>query len=188
MQRLTRRDPDGAANFADADFESVCAELTPTNREKVRAIVDKLADWEDGKEYAESVLNEGGRLTTVDKDGNAELVNEDSLPQFYLIKRIGDAFEKLRAYEDAEEQGQLVTLPVQIGQKVYRHRYTGKGDNRCVVEWTVSAIAFLDGQKVDITFRRGQDEFFHCEYGGANWRVTYMTREEAEAALKGGGI
>lgn len=49
MQRLTRRNPDGAANFADAEFESACAELTPANREKVRAIVDALADWEDAK-------------------------------------------------------------------------------------------------------------------------------------------
>lgn len=50
MTRLTRRDPDGAANFADAEFESVCAELTPTNREKVREIVDALAEYEDAKE------------------------------------------------------------------------------------------------------------------------------------------
>lgn len=38
MTRLTRRNPDGATNFADADFESVCAELTPANREKFRTI------------------------------------------------------------------------------------------------------------------------------------------------------
>lgn len=50
MNRLTRRNPDGAANFADADFEHVCAELTPANREKVRAIVEKLAEYEDAEE------------------------------------------------------------------------------------------------------------------------------------------
>lgn len=114
---------------------------------------------------------EKDRLTRRNPDGG---INVDDLPA---------ALEKLAAYEEAEAEGLLVTLPVKIGRKVYRHRYTGTGANRGVVEWAVSAITFLDGQKVNITFRRG-DEFFHCEYGGASWRVTYMTRAEAEAALK----
>lgn len=56
MNRLTRRNPDGAANFADVDFESVCAELTPANCEKVRAIVNKLAEYEDAEEQGRLVI------------------------------------------------------------------------------------------------------------------------------------
>lgn len=174
MARLTRRNPDGAANFADADFESVCAELTPDNREKVSAALEKLADWEDGKEYAESVLNEGKRLTTVDEDGNVELVNEGSLPQFYLIERIGDAFEKLRAYEDAEEQGRLVRLPCAVGDTVYSV-YRGDIEETKVQVITISqfGLEFQDGFQGNWVF--------HTDSIG---KTVFLTREEAAEALK----
>ena len=94
------------------------------------------------------------------------------------------ALKKLSELEDAEQDGRLVRLPVKIGSKVYRYRYTGKGNDYCVVEWTVSAITF-NGSQIAVSLRHGQDEFFHCAYGGANWRGTYMTRTEAETALKG---
>lgn len=79
--------------------------------------------------------------------------------------------EKLAAYEVAEEQGLLVRLPCKVGDTVYRivrHRVDVSG-YRMEWEWetTVEAVPFRVGM-VD-----------------AIGKTIFLTREEAEAALKG---
>ena len=88
---------------------------------------------------------------------------------------------KLAAYEDAEEQGRLVILPCKVGDKVFRvvpkcsGSYIqcpfngGYGTDRCN-----NCDAFIQEESFC---------FFMFEDIG---KTIFLTREEAEAALKGG--
>lgn len=90
-----------------------------------------------------------------------------------------EALEKLAAYEDAEEQGRLVVLPVKAGDTVYQLR--GKKHARgvgisprfisCVTVWNNFWAAYHQG---DIPCNK--------EDLGKTW---FLTREEAEKALEG---
>lgn len=94
---------------------------------------------------------------------------------------INAIYEKLTAYEDAEEQGRLVILPCKIGDKVFRvipkcsGSYIhcpfegGHGLDRCY-----NCDAFIKEESFC---------FFMFEDIG---KTVFLTREEAEAALKGG--
>lgn len=83
-----------------------------------------------------------------------------------------DCIEKLGKYEDAEEQGLLLRLPVAIGDKVYE-----------IIEETVPGhhfyISEYEIQDVSAKAVKYADDWF--EYGYPN---LYLTREEAEQALK----
>lgn len=69
-------------------------------------------------------------------------------------------YEKLRSYEDAEEQGLLLRLPFEIGQKVY-YIYESRIDKNLMIGSMVYSYSCLDFPK--------------------NY---FETREEAEQALK----
>lgn len=85
---------------------------------------------------------------------------------------ISKAINKLAAYEDAEEQGLLLRLPVAIGDKVYE-----------IIEETVPGhhfyISEYEIQDVSAKAVKYADDW--CEYGYPN---LYLTREEAKQALK----
>lgn len=98
----------------------------------------------------------------------------------------GDAVNKLAAYEEAEEQGLLVRLPCKVGDTLYAPT------RNIVSEFRI--IRFVIG---------GYDKHYlwvnwHLEKGiTGNFRIdvipaedigktVFLTREEAEAALKGG--
>lgn len=49
-ERLTRRNPDGTANFAFSDFDAVCHGLLVGERATIRIVLEKLAEYEDGVE------------------------------------------------------------------------------------------------------------------------------------------
>ena len=82
------------------------------------------------------------------------------------------ALEKLAAYEDAEEQGLLVRLPCKVGDTFYYIAGTLRG-NEYVASDTVEAIELSDTEPWIV-------DSCGC-YHGEFW----MTRAEAEAALKG---
>lgn len=89
-----------------------------------------------------------------------------------------EVITKLTAYEDAEEQGRLVILPCKIGDKVR--------DKIADYVFTVERIEL--GHKAGMLFRCGnlgtEDymAFYDFEIGES---IEILTREEAEAALKG---
>ena len=93
--------------------------------------------------------------------------------------------DKLAAYEDAEEQGLLVRLPCKVGDKVYLLWPCGK-HGKSVSEMVVTHI--------DIDLMPDIEFACHKEKGtGSYWffkpkdigKTVFLTREEAEAALKG---
>lgn len=80
--------------------------------------------------------------------------------------------KKLKEYEDAEEQGLLLRLPVAIGDKVYE-----------IIEETVPNNYFYISEREvqDVSAKAVKYADDWCEYGYPN---LYLTREEAEQALK----
>ena len=75
-----------------------------------------------------------------------------------------DLVDRLAAYEDAEERGELVRLP--CGK---RAKLMYKGEEYEADHWNITLTATKDDEKV-----------------AAGYRVHLFSVEEAEAALKGG--
>ena len=95
------------------------------------------------------------RLTRRDKvDGNEFVRINKGAPDFVV-------YEKLADYEDLEEQNRLLKLPCEIGQRVYMiYQFCGKG------AWEIEEhkIRLEDLENIG--------------------KTVFLTREEAEAALK----
>lgn len=85
--------------------------------------------------------------------------------------------EKLKAYEDAEDQGLLLRLPYPLGTE---HIY--------FIDKSDMEIYELDGRKIEVSLRDISEDvmytidcydFLHEDFG----EVVFLTREEAEAKL-----
>ena len=103
-------------------------------------------------------------------------------------KRVHD---KLREYEDAEEQGLLVRLPLKIGDIVYHERpfatiHTGiqafqvtnimiSQNKKCIWYKKYRAMRLLNGKIID-----SQINFSFDDIG----KTVFLNQEEAEAALE----
>lgn len=86
----------------------------------------------------------------------------------------GEAADKLAAYEDAEEQGMLVRLPCKVGDLVYRIHTKDHVEKHRVIAFHVST----------------SELWFWDENGRETpvktiGKTVFLTREEADAALKG---
>ena len=109
--------------------------------------------------------------------------------------------DRLAAYEDAEEQGLLVILPCKVGDKVwfylYENRYyLRKGIYRGTITELKSVqrlnqsplvLAVVEYEYPDPWYggemKRSE---MHCSFSAyGSWVRFYLTREEAEAAMKG---
>lgn len=93
---------------------------------------------------------------------------------FDMLKGI----QKLGTYEDAEEQGLLLRLPVAIGSTIYRFEYPTKIDDNGT-EWSI-----LDKKRATIKPMK----FALCHLDSIG-KLYFLTKEEAEQALaemKGG--
>lgn len=92
---------------------------------------------------------------------------------------------KLAHYEDLEESGRLVELPCKVGDTVYfpSERFPAEIDgivineNGIYFQW----IQYDRGYELTEVWDYGE---FHIDDFG---KTAFMTREEAEAALEGGG-
>ena len=107
-----------------------------------------------------------------------------------------ETWERLKKYEDAEQDGRLVVLPCKVGDKVRVDARTW-GDT-----WnykTVDGGKYLLGETVSIIKTRKQTFIKIRVEHNVSWKrpmrrypisaigkTIFLTREEAEAALKGG--
>ena len=82
----------------------------------------------------------------------------------------------LRELVQAEQDGRLVVLPCKVGDDVWFVRKFGKG--QCIKRAEVSCINIDFRGEVFVSARRIS--------GGYIGKTVFLTREEAEAALKGG--
>lgn len=129
------------------------------------------------------------RLTEWDEYGNADIIAlSDVMPEIYAelsfseTNDLTDALNCLAAYEDAmaldrvqklaraEKDGRLVVLPCKVGDKVYRV-ITTLNAAPIITEIEIKTL----GQAADLIGRIGKKQLL------VSW---YLTREEAEAALK----
>ena len=105
---------------------------------------------------------------------------------FYLnLCTKADLYEKLKDYEDAEEQGLLLRLPCKVGDTLYR---VNKGAKEPVIMMRVIQLYIKQIHK-DRTVMRidainnadmGESCYLPCDMG----ERIFLTREEAEAKLK----
>lgn len=109
------------------------------------------------------------RLTNTGMNGEIWITDNDE------TRRIGKkeaAYKKLKAYEDAEEQGLLLRLPCKAGNKVYI--IVGKD----ISEQTIQRVTISSNEILEFcTKKRG---FAISAIG----KKVFLTREEAKAKLK----
>ena len=109
-----------------------------------------------------------------------EIREDCSLYKVCLERQI---FEKLQHYEDLEEQDRLIELPCKIGDTVYSFSFN------IVYPFTVNGFEI---NKYEVEFKGSYcGEEKSLEYWSIHFPVSkigkavFLTREEAEAALKG---
>lgn len=102
-------------------------------------------------------------------------------------EEIDNVYEKLKEYEDLEEQGLLLRVPCKVGDTVYT--------NTRVVGWYMrdkdkpykAIVVFIgiNGNGVDnfITVVFENDNMLQFKFSDFG-KTVFLTREEAEAALK----
>lgn len=104
----------------------------------------------------------------------------DSCMKIIPCKWYTKAIEKLKFYEDLEEQGRLIKLPCKVGDTVYGISM-GK-----IITLTVNEISifYLKGEKIINVKCQSNDEFRNYverEFG----KTVFLTKSEAESKLKG---
>ena len=85
-------------------------------------------------------------------------------------------YEKLKEYEDLEEQGMLLRLPCKVGDTVYCFDYP-RSDIVVVVEEKIEKILIYED---DLTIETDGGYYLPPMFG----KLIFTTREEAEAALE----
>lgn len=120
------------------------------------------------------------RLTERDEYGNADIIGVDSADlqlnlDFDGLNRVTDALNRLAAYEDAEQEGRLIVLPCKPGTEVY-HVFPVQGIRECWIRrFQIGRYGLLAVTKYGC--------FSPEDFG----KTVFLTRQEAEAALGGGG-
>lgn len=106
-------------------------------------------------------------------------VDEDSIISGKNAHAIEDAVNFIRKYEDAEEQGRLVILPCKVGDTVW---------SRDVEPWTVVSVEWFSRRVTQLHCKSpvtGRGMTFSVGKRSLG-KTVFLTREEAEATLKGG--
>lgn len=112
------------------------------------------------------------RLTKRNADGIACSAKPFEISTFNMV-------EKLATYEDAEEQGRIVILPRKVGDTVW---------SRDVEPWTVVSVEWFSRRVTQLHCKSpvtGRGMTFSVGKRSLG-KTVFLTREEAEAALKGG--
>lgn len=115
-------------------------------------------------------LTVSGATTQRDIDKLLELSNENQFGR-------NEAYYKLQRYEDLEEQGRLIELPCKIGDTVWNIRWWDNITETRVID---GETYFRHIMKHKVT--KSQFSLYDYEELG---KTVFLTREEAEAALKG---
>ena len=157
MERLTKRLEDGQAIFHEC--HGTCGTCDGANCYCIGLMVDRLAAYEDtGLEPGE--IRYLGDL----REMKREII-------------FGVTSERLKELAEADKAGRLVVLPCKVGATVYGH---SKAE---VSEYKVAVISLAT-----------YNWYLRCQNHNSDFWVTdadigktvFLTREEAETALKGG--
>ena len=117
------------------------------------------------------------RLTqTSNKGGVAFTFDLDITCERSEIKKILKVAEKLKDYEDAEEQGLLLRLPCKVGTEVYNITWWDDVQEKVVVKGKTYYRTVHKHKVTKSTF-----SYFDVDEFG---KTIFLTREEAETKLK----
>lgn len=120
------------------------------------------------------------RLTTTSKKGGVALTFDlDITCNKSEIMKILKLAEKLKEYEDLEEQGKL---PCAVGDIVYR---INKGKQEPVIPMRVIGIAIRNENELIIQAKDIDDDNHNLYSKDSIGKKVFLTKEEAEAELKG---
>ena len=125
------------------------------------------------------------RLTqTSGKGGVAFTFDLDITCQPSEAKKILKLAEKLKSYEDAEEQGLLLRLPCNIGDTIYEVSYENR--KYIIREHIVNQFVYIAHRKPRIEiYCEGENGFLSSSITGQLDDGLFLTIEEAVAKLKG---
>ena len=125
------------------------------------------------------------RLTqTSGKGGVAFTFDLDITCQPSEAKKILKLAEKLKSYEDAEEQGLLLRLPCNIGDTIYEVSYENR--KYIIREHIVNQFVYIAHRKPRIEiYYEGENGFLSSSITGQLDDGLFLTIEEAVAKLKG---
>lgn len=163
MERLTKRGTDGQAMM---DCEKCKADWTGKHGKPMadctalycrNRLKDRLAAYEDRECAPEEVLP---------KDKADEIALK--------LMRLADleslcSYTRLRELAEADKDGRLVVLPCKVGDTVYR-LFAGNPDNPVIATLKINTVA----EAVKLIGKMGMHKYIG----------TFLTREEAEAALE----
>lgn len=164
-------DENGNARYRDFDTDIDARELT-------RDIMREFVIWEidDNEMLSDEIFDE----TIMDnlQYGTKEL--EGLIALFYRnLWAMADLRERLKHYEDLEEQGLLLKLHCKVGDIFYRIGWNGEVD-KCEVD---SITLDKDGKfKVRLISEKYRT-FFKIAFEEIG-KTVFLTKEEAEAKLK----
>ena len=186
MERLTSNKPIPDMSMLELAYNSCYVdkerkaryrdyELDIDSRELVKDLVEDMCD-EDLSNMSDEEFDEYmAEMQSVEMDSQIGL-----LALFYRnLWAMADLREKLKDYEDSEEQGRLVKLPCKVGNTVYV--IVGKNISAQKIQ---RATIDSEGKIEFCTKRRG---FALFDIG----KTVFLTKPEAEAKLKelrGGGV
>ena len=126
-------------------------------------------------------------IVTLDADAFMETQEtvDREIQNFYPAKK---AVERLAEYEDAEENGLMLHLPCKVGDTVYhiKNLYKGKKiTSRVIEQLCIDSFVIGDNGKPQANACDNERNDWHyydiVDFG----RYVFLTREEAEQALKG---
>ena len=125
MERLTKRISLGNGKTTVDFSDEKCGEFLTNHKAGVRALFERVAEYEDLEEQLESVYGEhDGLLETMVK----ALVRHEGVdfekPCKSILLTDEDA-EKWKMYKSLEEQGMLLKLPCKVGDIVYEVYHFG---------------------------------------------------------------
>lgn len=89
-------------------------------------------------------------------------------------------YEKLAAYEDAEEQGRLIKLPCKVGDTVYKPNPITLKE---IVEIKIESM-FITESNFNISGRTKKMKYSFCCTTKDFGKTVFLTKSEAEAKLK----
>lgn len=124
------------------------------------------------------------RLTFMNGDGVWCVDNENCFEE-QSEHYCGPAIDRLAYYEDMEEQGRLVVLPCKVGDTVWflSNVFNGKETVEKIARRKIDSIGGNALNPVWVTSKEPYELRFHLSEFG---KTIFLTREQAEEALKGG--
>ena len=156
-------------------------DLDIDSRELVRNLVKDICD-EDLTDLSDEEFDEYmGSMLSTEIDSTMGL-----LALFYRnLWAMSDLRERLKEYEDLEEQGRLIKLPCRVGDKIFLD-FAGFGKD--VDEFTVEDFhldCFEDGGVILFCDYESDDKALTGQIDVMNFgKTAFLTKSEAEAKLK----